>query len=262
MLDFHNHVIPGVDDGAGDVAEARAALASLQAAGVEAVIATPHLDASLTHRAAALAARLAEIDAGWATLTQLRAREFPELRLLRGVELMLDVPDPELEDPRLRLAGTRFVLIEFPMMSVPPGSVRVLGRLVAQGWAPIIAHPERYRGLDGKIELAGQWRDAGACLQVNSGSLIGRYGPGPRRVAFALLERGWADYLASDYHARGQPTLREAHELLVERGADEHAQLLLRVNPLRIPEEGRPLPVPPLPGGRAGLLGRLVRVFR
>ena len=63
-IDFHNHLIPGVDDGAQTVEESLEALERFQDDGVEAIVATPHVDASLTLEPPRLAERLAEIDAG------------------------------------------------------------------------------------------------------------------------------------------------------------------------------------------------------
>jgi HEAT repeat protein len=64
------------------------------------------------------------------------------MTVLRGVELMLDTPQPILQDARLRLAGSSFVLMEFPFMSVPPRSAAVISEIRNAGVLPIIAHPE------------------------------------------------------------------------------------------------------------------------
>ncbi len=79
-------------------------------------------------------------------------------------------------------------------MQIPPRTEPVIERICAEGYQPIIAHPERYQGMARTVELAGAWRRAGAFLQVNHGSLVGRYGSEVRDVAFALLARGWVDY--------------------------------------------------------------------
>src|SRR5687768_6320068 len=113
-VDFHNHLIPGVDDGAQTVEESLEALECFRKDGVTVVVATPHVDASLTLEPAALGRRLAEIDAGWALLQEAAVRDFPDIVLYRGCELALDVPKPDLTDARLRLNGGRYVLIEFP----------------------------------------------------------------------------------------------------------------------------------------------------
>jgi protein-tyrosine phosphatase len=174
--------------------------------------------------------------------------EFPELELLRGHEVMLDVPDPDLSDRRLRLAGTSYVLVEWPGLRVPPSTLSVLEKLVESGVRPIVAHPERYWGLDQGINLPGEWRARGALLQVNYGSLLGRYGGFPRRLAWRLLEAGWVDLMASDFHGRPNlsPSLAEAGEALAELGGGAQFDLLAGVNPVRVLRDEETLPVPPL----------------
>jgi protein-tyrosine phosphatase len=259
MIDLHSHLIPGVDDGAADLDEARAALLRLRESGVHTAVTTPHFNASATENPDRMAAALERIDRGWEQLQALARDEFSDLRVERGVEMMLDSPRPVLEDPRVRLAGTKFVLVEFNFQGVPPGAPRVLYEMKMAGFHPVVAHPERYQ--HGGDPFAGpeEWRRVGALLQVNWGSLAGRYGRGPQEVAWGLLERGWADFASSDHHARGRLGARSAAELIVGRGGEEQLQLLSETNPARLLDGQAPLPVPPLPPGVSflrRLLGR------
>lgn len=255
MIDFHNHLLPGVDDGAADLGQTRTALEAYRAQGATAVIATPHFQASLLQRPERAHAALAAIDAAWEAARELAAAEFPGVRLERGVELMLDTPEPELDDPRLRLAGTRFALVEFPFMTVPPHASNVLFELQMRGWTPVLAHPERYLG--GEPGAVDEWKRVGALLQVNAGSLLGKYGPGPRAEGWRLVERGAVDYLGSDFHARGTLHLAGGRAALEAAGGAEQALLLLETNPGRLLEGLPPIPVPPL-GPPRSLLGRLL----
>jgi len=260
-VDFHSHLVPGVDDGARDLDEARSGLAAFRESGVTCVITTPHFQGSLTHRPAELAARLEELDRGWAALSELAESEFPELSVRRGVEVMLDTPSPDLGDERLRLDGGPFVLVEFPYMTVPPRSSDTISELRLQGWRPIIAHPERYMGVDVGFEVAEEWRRVGGRLQVNAGSIVGRYGTEVQRRALLLLEKGWVDYIASDFHSRGRTRLRRCREALEEMGGAEQAALLMEVNPARLVAGEDPVPVPAL-RPRRSLWRRLRKVFQ
>jgi protein-tyrosine phosphatase len=255
LVDFHNHVMPGVDDGATDRAEAEDALRALAEQGVAHVIATPHVEGSLTLRPDALSHRLGELDDAWATL-QAVARVVPQLQVYRGAEVMLDTPEPDLSDERLRLAGGRFALIEYPFMTVPPHSTNALANIMDAGFVPIVAHPERYAGIAPGSRLPEEWCGAGALLQVNAGSITGRYGPQARQNVLDLLGRGLVHFVCSDFHARGRPYLRRARAALAEMGGSEHAELLMGGNPRRLLEGQQPLRVPPL-RTRHGVLNRL-----
>lgn len=245
--DFHSHLIPGVDDGAADLAESRAAVDALGRAGVRTAVTTPHFDGSLTHAPAMAAERLAAFDAGFADLTGDAAVVASGVRLFRGVELMLDVPEPDVSDARLRLNGGRFVLVEYPGLQLPLANADYAIRALRDGgWQPVLAHPERYRNVDDSLEALAALRFAGAFFQVNAGSLLGQHGEGPRRRASMLLARGWAEYASSDYHARGIPAVAAARAELVASGAGEQAELLFAENPGRLVRDESPRPVAPL----------------
>jgi protein-tyrosine phosphatase len=245
MIDFHNHLIPGVDDGAADAEQTREAVETFLSQGVDRVVCTPHVSGEATRRPAEMAELMERLDAGWLQAQEV-AKDFPGMTLMRGAEIMLDTPDPDVSDPRVRLAGTRFVLVEFPFMAVPPHGPRALFQLKMAGWAPVVAHPERYHNAADDFSDAEEWRRVGALLQVNSGSLLGRYGPKAQSLAWGLLERGWADYLSTDWHARGRCPAQEARRALADRGAEEQAVLLTETNPERLLASQAPLPVPPV----------------
>lgn len=246
MLDFHNHLMPGVDDGAADLDESRFGLRAMLEQGVTTIITTPHIRASQTHRPEELYEYLIQLDTAFSALKKLAESEFPELRVERGVEMMLDVPSPLLIDDRMHLAGTSFVLVEFPFMNIPPHSTIPLREIRATGVIPVIAHPERYSNMAGNLEIIESWRDAGACIQINSGSLVGLHGATAKRLVWQILERGWADYLSSDYHSRGRCAVRDCAAALLERGGAAQLRALTVTNPERMLRSEPPLPVIPL----------------
>jgi protein-tyrosine phosphatase len=252
FVDIHNHLVPGVDDGARDVQAVLDSVERMTRQSIRRIVTTPHIEGSLTLDRARLDSRLAQVTEAWERASRAIGESFPEVEYLRGHEICLDVPGVDFSDPRIRMGGTSFVLIEWPRLQLPPGTVAVLKTIRERGYRPIVAHPERYQGISGAIGVAGQWRDAGASLQVNYGSLVGRYGAEAQSVAIRLLRRGWVDYLASDFH--GHASLKvykdEAWAALAEYGADEVLTYLCRTNPGRLIEDEPPLPVPILPSER------------
>lgn len=225
MLDFHNHLMPGVDDGASDIDESRAGLQALAADGVSEIITTPHFSASLVKRGEHTR-YLERVERGWEALQELAKNEFPDLRIERGFEIMLDIPQPVLDDPVFHLAGTSFVLVEFPYMNIPPNSSYALRELRQAGLMPIVAHPERYSNMGENRGLIEEWHDAGAYMQVNSGSLVGLYGSRAKSLAWSILYAGEAEYIGSDYHSRGRCTVEAAREALKHRGLEAQVATL------------------------------------
>lgn len=243
MLDFHSHLIPGVDDGAANVDESREGLKAMVADGITGIITTPHIGASLIERGM-VDQYLEKIATAWDTLQNLVTTEFPKLKIARGFEVMLDVPRPKLENPLFRLAGTSFVLIEFPFMNIPPNSTHALRELRDAGYMPILAHPERYVNIEEQLGLVEHWRDAGAFMQINAGSIIGSYGSRAKKVAWSILQAGHADYMCSDYHSRGKCSMAAAFASLREKGLEMQADALV-FNAKRVVRGERPMTVEP-----------------
>ncbi len=258
LADLHTHMIPGVDDGAPDLDSALHALTALHGDGVATVVATPHLNASDPN-----GTRRAHADDAWPELAEAARERLPGLSLRRGYEIQLDIPQIDLSDTGLRLAGSRFALVEFFAFTIPNQSADVLARIVSGGYVPIVAHPERYWGYDRELSVVRDWRAAGALVQLNSGSLMGEYGESIRSIAHRLLIAGHVDLIASDNHARANrcPSLRSTWDYLVAYGLEVEARLLLSTNPNRILMDEPPLPIGPV-RPRRRLLSRLRGVLR
>lgn len=243
IVDLHNHLVPGVDDGATSVDESLDALTSLRLEGVTTLVATPHL---LVPRLETDAALSRELDAHRRAFDQLlratAARDdVPALRL--GQEIL--APDAESIRRAARrsgigLAGTRFLLVEFGF-NLQGTHIEVVKAALDAGRQIVIAHPERYHfgPLDDAIDTIRLWHEAGALLQMNAGSLAGHYrgsSPASRTLAWEMVAAGLVDVIATDHHAtrRNGVSPREALAELSARGERAQAVRWLAETPGRI----------------------------
>lgn len=243
LVDFHNHILPGVDDGARDAGETRAALLAMRDAGVHLVIATPHIQASILGGGEDTERYRARISSALEDARAIAATETPDLTVELGAEIMLDDAAVELGDSLLRLAGSKFALVEFSLFGVPPNAADMLFRLRAQGWQPVLGHPERYGGLS--LSVVREWHATGLLLQVNAGSLLGDYGPTVKERAWQLMRSGLVHYLCSDYHARGRFRVPAALAVLEKSGGRRQREILVE-NGVLLSRGEMPRPVPPL----------------
>jgi protein-tyrosine phosphatase len=261
LVDFHSHLVPGVDDGARDLGEAVRAVETLAAEGVRHVLTTPHLDASVIARPELFERLQREVEAAWFLVVDACVDRDPPMSFHLGREILLDTASPELADPRVRLNGGPYVLVEFPRLNLPASSEDVIGHISALGYRPVIAHVERYLYQGEALPIWDEWRHAGAALQVNAASYVGRYGAAARELAWRALELGWVDLAASDYHARGRPWITQAREELAAAGGAAQDRILFDVNPRNL-LRGEPLePVEAL-ALRQGPWSRMRKFFR
>jgi len=233
VIDLHTHLLPGVDDGAESTEQSVKVLRRFQDQGVTAVCCTPHLKAS----------ELAEAPCGDMDelLRELVAAAPSAPKLVRGFEIMLDVPNAQFTDRCLTLNATRHVLVEFGRLTPADASVDALARIKAQGLVPLLAHPERYASCS--LEMAERWRGAGALLQLDATTLLGDTKRAER--ARDLLMAGHGAIIASDNHGDGRG-LAIAVEWLEAHGAREQARLLAVENPGAILADVHTLDVPPV----------------
>lgn len=197
MLDLHTHVLPGIDDGAPDLAAGLALCRRLREQGVDTVVATPHW------RSPRFEVDGAGIAAAWAELSAAAAAQVPGLTLVLGAEHHCSgAEDPAAFAGSARpLGDTQLVLVELPDDHLPPRAWAVLFETIRRGRRPILAHPERCRGLRREGEQLAAFVDAGGLLQLTLGSLIGRMGWSMRWHSRGLLRRfPGACLVASDSH--------------------------------------------------------------
>lgn len=198
MIDIHSHVLPGMDDGANDVAEALAMLRAAEGAGVKAIAATPHIyDVSRPDLGR-------EVDAAVRKLRREAAEEGIGVEIFSGGELVMEPGLAELvaRNPQITLGGLgKYVLVEFSMFQVPPFAGQVVSEMKEAGLVPVIAHPTRSWGVVSTPELVRELVERGAMVQINTGSLLGRFGGSARDAALFLLEEGLAHVVASDCHS-------------------------------------------------------------
>jgi len=233
FTDLHLHLLWGIDDGARSPAESLDMARALVAVGFERAALSPHARPEYPG-ASTCEARRRE-------LAELLAREGVPLELHLGAENLLDA-ELVLGPERRSIAGGRFVLAEAPYLAPLPQLTELIFRLKLGGITLVIAHPERCREFE-KPGRAAEAVRCGAHLQLDVGSLCGRYGKQARKLARSFLEEELYALAASDLHSPrdAEAWLSESIEELRLLAGDGEVQRLLAENPLRV-LRGEPLP--------------------
>jgi protein-tyrosine phosphatase len=223
MIDLHSHILPGIDDGAADLAVSLEMARRYAGQGVTSVACTPHILPGLYHNSGAQIR--AAVDA---LQHQLDAADIP-LRLLSGADNHM-VPDfvARLGDGHLlALGASRYVLVEPPHHVAPAQLETFFFEILAASYIPILTHPERLVWIEGHYLKIQELARRGSWMQITSGSLLGRFGKRARYWAERMLCEGLVHIIATDAHNNSErpPDLMKgcaAAEKLVGADYAEH----------------------------------------
>ena len=251
MIDLHSHVLPGIDDGPGDIAGSIELARAAERDGVHTLAATPHLRADHPR------VRLSELAGRCEDLNARLAEASVDLRVVAGGEVDA-LWAQAASDDELRLAsyGQRGgdLLLETPYGPLPDGFEDLLFRLVLRGFRVLLAHPERNPTLQREPARLAEMVDRGALVQVTALSLArADRGSRSRRLALELVERGHAHVIASDSHsAEWRAPELSAGVAAAAKVAPARAQWMVTDVPAAI-LAGDPLPDPPAERSRRGV---------
>jgi len=218
MIDFHSHVLPGVDDGAKTVADSLALFRMLQSQKITDLVLTPHfypdqqsVDRFLSNRSQSFE-RLSEALAGQT-----------EIRLYPGAEVYCSeylLVSQNLSP--LCIKGTSLLLLEMPLSRQwPPDVWLIIKKLVdSHAIVPVIAHAERYPVVQRHpSKVLSQLIDSGCVIQANCDSFVHS---AQQNSMLKWLDSGLIHLLGTDCHnvERRPPLMKEACDVITrELGA-------------------------------------------
>lgn len=194
--DMHSHLVPGIDDGAGNIDASLTLIRGLQNLGYKKLITTPHIFWELYPNTPD------KINAGLSTVKATLAEEGIDLKIHAAAEYFMDEHLEELlrkKEQLLTLSGNK-VLVEVSMVMAPLDLPQMLFELQMQGYQPILAHPERYTYIAGRKEIYDELKEAGCLFQLNLLSLTGYYGKAVQDLAEHLCKKEAYDFAGTDMH--------------------------------------------------------------
>lgn len=235
MIDLHSHILPGIDDGAPDLATALELSKIAVNDGITHIVCTPHIHPGrYDNTLETIQQALNELQEGLIEQhIDLVIHAAAEVRF--GMELMVSVKQQSI--PFLgEWQGKPVLLLEFPHGEIPFGAERLTAWLLQQGIKPMIAHPERNKGLLRTPEKLKPFLEQGCLLQVTAGAVAGRFGQAVQELAYKLLKEDVVTILASDAHniEHRPPILSQGRDAAAALIGESAAHRLVVDNPLHI----------------------------
>jgi protein-tyrosine phosphatase len=198
MIDLHCHVLPGLDDGARLLEETLDIARSAVKNNIDTIVATPHtLNGFFVNNWENVVSLTSTVqkafDAEDIAITlypAMEAQVCPELfdALEKGQAATIN-------------DNSRYMLLEFPPFSMPPGSMEFIFKLKLQGITPVIAHPERNLILQNDLKQLYDLVKMGALCQLTALSVTGYLGPSVQKSSEQMIKTGLAHVIATDAHS-------------------------------------------------------------
>ena len=218
VIDFHSHILPGIDDGSQSLAQSMAMLQMEAAQGIRGILATPHFYPQYDSPEGFLAAR---------THAEERLREemekhtgLPELYV--GAEVFY-YPNMSASDilPAMAIAGKRGILIEMPRAPWTEAMYRELENIYVKcGLVPIVAHVDRYISRFHTFGIPQRLADLPVMVQANAAFFLNRT---TSSMALRMLKQDRIHLLGSDCHNTDsrKPNMEGALDLIRKRLGEE-----------------------------------------
>lgn len=225
MIDLHCHILPALDDGATDLAEAIGLLQLAVADGIRRMVATPHINPGYFDNEPQ---RIAQA-------LQLLRHEVDRLGLNIGLAAAAEVRltdqlMPALEAGQLPFLGVwqqqKVLLLELPPSHIPAGTDALLKWLARHQVIAMIAHPERNREVQANPAALAPLRRVGCLFQLTASSLLGDLGARHQQCAEQLVQQQLFHVVASDCHSlnRRPPRLSAACQRIAQLVSEDYAQ--------------------------------------
>tara|TARA_B110000438_G_C15600230_1_gene557668 strand:+ start:15 stop:809 length:795 start_codon:yes stop_codon:yes gene_type:complete len=198
MIDFHNHVLPNVDDGSKSLEMSILMLRTASEQGITDVVNTVHFQ----HPKVELEnINFDRIKTEIRKLQNEIDRQGIPIDIHIGSEVfylpnLLKIKD----NPLVTIGNGNYMLIEFHPHQIPETQKQQLYELKLSGITPIIAHPERYRQVQDNIDLVAEWLEAGCIIQIDAGSPIGLLGNRAMKASQKIIRNKWCQLVGSDAH--------------------------------------------------------------
>ena len=233
MIDFHNHILPNIDDGSKSLEMSLDMLRHAQYQGITDVVNTVHFQHPKMDGKGISYESIRKVVE---VLQKKLDSEGINVKIHIGSEVFFLPNLTELKkNPLCTIGGGKYMLIEFPIIKFPIGFDVELYKLKLNGVTPIIAHPERYRDVQNNYKILSKFIDKGYIIQLDAGSLLGHFGRETKKCVNNIIASGYFHLIGSDAHNNKKRNFCIDDLFKIKNPIiDEYNTLIFKENPLSI----------------------------
>ncbi|RZK12289.1 MAG: histidinol phosphatase [Flavobacterium sp.] len=194
-IDFHSHLLFGIDDGARTFEDTLSLTKAMMGFGVKEFITTPHIIQHVWENNSEIITKKKE------DVVSLLKKSNISIPFKAAAEYLMDDHFVKLfqSEPLLTLKDN-YVLVEMSYINAPIQLYDIIFDLQVAGYKPVLAHPERYVFYHKNFSEYSKLKKSGCLFQLNILSTVGYYGESVFVAAKKLLESGMIDFVGSDVH--------------------------------------------------------------
>lgn len=212
VIDFHSHILPGIDDGSKSADMSMAMLKMAKDQGVDVMLATSHFYAS-RHR---IEDFLARRQRSYERLAEIKKDFGPQLILGAEVAFFSGMSRADRLDD-LTIGESRALLLEMPFVSWNRSDIKEVENLIRKrDFQVILAHLERYMWMPENKKWIEELIQMPLYVQINAESLLRWRKRGP---LLKMFKKGQVHFLGSDCHRieRREPNLGKGRAVLAKK---------------------------------------------
>ena len=259
MIDIHCHILPEVDDGSRSLNESIEMAMIAKEQGITKIVNTSHYHPDFRYKKGEeLLKELEDVN------NVLKENKI-DLEILIGNEIYYtkDLIDQIDELDFFTLNNSRYILIELPPTNFPSDLCSIVYELKEKNYIPVFAHVERYIEVQENPELIYEAINAGAIIQINSYSVLGKNGKEIQKICNTLLERNMVHVVGTDAHRskRRTPIFSDAYKYVSSQYSKDMADDLFINNNYFIIND-KELEIKPPYESKVKKKGLLSRIFK
>lgn len=232
IIDIHNHILPGVDDGAKSRLEAAGMCVFAVEEGIRTIVATPHYHPGVQ------AAGNERRDVSLQALEDEIERRGLRLQIYRGNEIYYSVQSVEdlLAGKARTMGSSQYVLLEFSPGADYSYIRQGLNHLIREGYRPILAHAERYREVVCEKSRIYELTEMGGYIQINASGVTGLSGRKVKAFCNEMLKEELVHFVATDAHdlKTRTPGIRKCADIIIKKYGAAYAKRLFIDNPQKM----------------------------
>ena len=195
MVDFHSHILPGIDDGAKDVETSVKMLELAKSQGIHTIIATPHYYPNKKKLEDFFSARAESYKI---LMDYVSANNIDIPKIVLGAEVAFSAECTMIDMSKLCIENTNAVLIELPYKFLNGWIYKEIYNIsMKHSLDVVLAHAERYIGKRNDFSMIDPFLELDMYIQINANSIIDRK---MRKIIKKFFRKGKVDLIGSDAH--------------------------------------------------------------